>query len=763
MINPIKSLIETPKENYDLRDWRIWFSNAISIVFILLLPISFLSSFSKYLTEGKYYLIVLDLVFWVYLLIRAFNPAARLFNDVIWLFVLYLLTISFFLSLGPAYARPGWLVLCSSIAAIFYGVRGAIFSTLFNAAVLFLLFYVTAGYDGEWARAHQDGIENWAMFTVNLSLVAFGASIPVGFLINRLNNSLQAERTIKYELQATNEELTAANEELEAMNEEYEAQNHELIRYSNEIEQSSEYNRVLFSESGIPMVILDPATGRFTDCNDAAIKLYGFADKNELVGLSPIDVSAPLQYDGSESRVLSAKYIAKALDSGSILFPWLHRRSDGVLWDAEVHLMKFRLRDSDVMQFTLTDITDRKRAEEESRRSQAQLVHAQKMEAVGTLAGGIAHDFNNVLGGIIGSLDLLQMLLKRENLNNAEKITSFMKTASESSKRAAEIVRQLLTLSRKRGTEMVPVNVSNSMTNVINICKNSFPKSVELFCSPIDQRIQVLADPSQIEQVLLNLCVNASHSMTIMRGQGEAQGGKIHIEGGVITADQRFTALHPEAEAERAFVYVRITDTGVGIPGENLDRIFEPFYTTKPQDEGTGLGLAITYTIVKQHKGYIDVVSQSGEGSAFTVYLPVKSDASPRRINTEEPLISGSGTILVIDDEQSVLQVTREILEQFGFTVITAGTPLDGITLFDNEYKKIDAVILDNSMPDISGPDLYLSIRRINPSVRVMLSSGYMDEELIARCRELGISEFIDKPYTVEDLARKIRSLLDRK
>ncbi len=761
MRNPIRSLIESASGNYDLKDWRIWFTRVMALLMVALLPLSYYYSFPPYISSGKYHLLLVDVLLWTYLLLLAFVPAVyRSTGRFAWPLILYILTIVFFSSLGPDYARPGWIVLSSVILAIFFGTRGAYISALLNLLILLLLYFLVDASHPEWQLVREEGPANWLNFVVNLGLISFGAALSVGFLINRLDNSLQTERSIKSELQVSNEELRATNEELEAINEEYEAQNAELIRSSTELEQTSEYNRILFSDSGVPMVVLDPVSVRITDCNTAALRVYGFNNKSELIGLGPADLSPSTQYNGSDSHVACTEYIERAQKEGSVYFPWLHRRHDGTVWDAEIQLMSFCLLNSPMLQYTVLDISDRVRAEEEKRIAQNQLLHAQKMEAVGTLAGGIAHDFNNVLGGIIGSLDLLQMVLKREDLNESDKVDSYLHTARDSSLRAADMVKQLLALSRKRAMVMETVNIPKSLNNVISICRNSFPKSIEIELTEVSGPLFVYADDAQIEQVLLNLCVNASHAMTIMRDNDEQQGGKLRVSLDTLVSDSRFCSFHPGSEPGENYLRIAVSDTGTGISDEDKVRIFEPFFTTKGQNQGTGLGLAISYNIISQHKGYLDLESELQRGSTFYVYLPLLKTENEEADNHTNPPVCGNETIMIIDDELPILQVASAMLEQCGYSVISASNAESALITYRERYRDIDAVLLDNSMPGMSGPELFSSLKIINPGLRVMLCSGYMDEDLVTRCRAAGIREFVAKPYTIELLSRKIRNLL---
>ncbi|HDP80893.1 MAG TPA: response regulator [Spirochaetes bacterium] len=410
----------------------------------------------------------------------------------------------------------------------------------------------------------------------------------------------------------------------------------------------------------------------------------------------------------------------------------------------------------------MTDISDRKTAEEEKDRIQSQLVQAQKMEAIGTLAGGIAHDFNNMLGGIMGSLNLMELLLAREELQQRESIDKYIETSLGSCRRAADMTRQLLALSKKGDLRLMPTDINVSLRNVMEIAKSSFPKSITLDFAIADTPLRVMADPTQIEQVLLNLCVNASHAMTLMREDGSREGGTLAVRAGPVNGSAVPRPRHPDARAGEEYVGIAISDTGVGMDAETLDRVFDPFFTTKKKQQGTGLGLAMAYGIVRQHGGFITVRSTPGVGSVFTVYLPALNEAAADTAAEKKTgsIVRGSGRVLIFDDEKAILRVARGILEQCGYKTVTARSGPEGLEIYRREHRNIDGVLLDLSMPGMSGLEVYERLRAINPAVRVLLSSGYMEEDTLKKAGERGIKGFIHKPYTAEELSEKMSELL---
>ncbi len=409
-----------------------------------------------------------------------------------------------------------------------------------------------------------------------------------------------------------------------------------------------------------------------------------------------------------------------------------------------------------------SDITDRKKAERERALIHNQLVQAQKMEAVGTLAGGIAHDFNNILGGIMGSLNLMEILMERDEDDSREKMKGYMETAMKSTRRAADLTKQLLTLSRKSDPQPAPMDICGSLRNVLKICKNSFPKSVELYFRLPDEALKIHGDPSQIEQVFLNLCLNASHAMTIMRTGGERPGGTLKLTADCVFSDALMRARHPDAETDARYVRISISDTGVGMDEETKSRLFEPFYTTKNRSEGTGLGLAMVYGIIQQHRGFIDVYSRVDSGSTITVYLPAM-EGGPEE-SGEQPgnrvLVRGSGRLLVIDDEQAIRKVACDILEQCGYDVILAENGKEAIRIFEQRKGEINAVLLDFSMPGMSGLEVFEQIKSMDPSVKVILTSGFMENDMIKLADDMGIAGFLRKPFSAVELSTCLHKII---
>jgi PAS domain S-box-containing protein len=390
------------------------------------------------------------------------------------------------------------------------------------------------------------------------------------------------------------------------------------------------------------------------------------------------------------------------------------------------------------------DITEEKQSEDERRKLTIQLQQAQKMEAIGTLAGGIAHDFNNLLMAIQGNISL--MLFDTEpshphhrTLTNIEKLI----------RSGADLTSKLLGYARKGKYESRPLLLNDLLQETAETF-GRMRKDIRIEWNLAPDLKGIIADKGQVEQVLLNLFVNASDAMP--------GGGKLFLKTDTVTHREipyKGYAVHPGAYAR-----LTVTDTGVGIDKSIIDRIFDPFFTTKKMGRGTGLGLASAYGIVKSHNGYIDVVSEKGQGATFSVYFPA-TDARPA-VATEKNRKpeEGVGTILLVDDEAVVLEVTAAMIRRLGYTVLTAPSGRKAVENFSEHADRISVVILDMIMPEMSGGEVFDQLKRINPRVKVILASGFSMEGQAREIMNRGCDGFLQKPFTLEDISVRLRSLI---
>jgi len=388
-----------------------------------------------------------------------------------------------------------------------------------------------------------------------------------------------------------------------------------------------------------------------------------------------------------------------------------------------------------------TDVTEKKKIE-------AQFMRAQRMESIGTLAGGIAHDLNNILAPIMMSIDILK------TLSNDPQAKSILETIEVSSKRGADIVRQVLSFARGLEGERIEVQPKHLLKDLESIIKDTFPKDIRLQFSIPNDTWTILGDPTQIHQILLNLCVNARDAMP--------NGGNLQVGVENCVLDEQYAAMNIQAKAGR-YLKITVTDSGTGMSPELIDKIFEPFFTTKELNKGTGLGLSTVMAVVKSHGGMINVYSEPGKGTTFKVYLPAMETSSEGRKGLMEQAVlpRGSGeTILVVDDEASILTITSQTLQAFGYRVLTAIDGADAIAVYARNMTEIAVVLTDMMMPIMDGPAMIHALTRINPSVKIVAASGLNANGGVAKVSGMGVKHFLTKPYTAGTLLKTIRAIL---
>jgi len=488
-------------------------------------------------------------------------------------------------------------------------------------------------------------------------------------------------------------------------------------------------------------------TGNIQEANRAYQTLLGYSEE-ELLQQTYEDLT-PEKWHALEAGIVAEQVL---VNGHSQVYEKEYCRKDGTIFPVE--LRTFLLRDDTGrpvgMWAIVRDITERRRVEDEKARLESQLRQAQKMESVGRLAGGVAHDFNNMLSVILGYAELIKARLPVGD-PYLKDVLAIEKAAGHS----RDITRQLLAFSRKQIIEPRLMNLNDQITFSQNTLSRLIGEEIDLCFYPEKDLKRINFDPTQVDQILVNLVVNARDAMP--------DGGRLTIETANVLLDGAYCRKHLGFKPGD-YVLLEVSDDGVGMNKELLSHLFEPFFTTKEVGEGTGLGLATVYGMVKQNGGFINVYSEPGQGTTFKIYIPSVSEEVIRTEEIEEAQVAyGSGRVLLVEDEEMVREIAKEILEEIGYTVLVADTPQEAVSLCENKDTHIDLLLTDVVMPGMSGVELKKKIEIIRPGIKVLFMSGYTSNVIANRgVLEKGV-HFIQKPFRMKDLARKVREAIGEK
>ncbi|MGM0419287.1 MAG: PAS domain-containing hybrid sensor histidine kinase/response regulator, partial [Thermodesulfobacteriota bacterium] len=378
---------------------------------------------------------------------------------------------------------------------------------------------------------------------------------------------------------------------------------------------------------------------------------------------------------------------------------------------------------------------------------QKQLQQSRKLESIGQLAGGIAHDFNNMLSGIMGAAELVAA-----RNSSDEKTMKYTNMIIDAAAKSGNLTSKLLAFARKSTITKNTVDVHSLIRDTVSLLKRSVDKKVELQTDLKAENSIVKGDPSQLENVFLNLGINSSQAMP--------DGGKLVYSSKITEFDEHYCSVSPFDLSPGRYIEIEVRDTGTGIDKKNLDKIFDPYFTTKENGRGTGLGLAAVYGVVQQHKGSVSVYSETDHGTVFHINLPVVSAPHEKRTENKSDVFYGKGTILLIDDEKIIRNVGKNLLESFGYNVYLAENGKKGIELFEQIDSGIDLVILDMIMPEMNGKECFARLRSIDPGVKILMASGFSRDEDIKNLKEQGLSDFIRKPFQAAELSRAVYNII---
>jgi PAS domain S-box-containing protein len=497
------------------------------------------------------------------------------------------------------------------------------------------------------------------------------------------------------------------------------------------LRESEEHFRLLTEASFEGIVIHDK--GKILLANDRYYELFGY-EPDELAGKDAISLTATPD---------SVRRIRECIAEGNPgPYEVTGKKKDGTIFPMEIWSKMFQYQGQTARMSAIRDITEKKKLE-------GQLHHVLKMESIGTLAGGIAHDFNNIIGIILGNTELAMDDVPEWNparLNLEEILTACL--------RAKDVVRQLLSFARKTKLEKKPTNILPIVKDSLKLLRSSIPTSIELRQNIAKNVDTILADPTQINQVLINLCTNADHAMP--------DGGVIVVTLKNVELDEDTAAQYTDLNPGR-YVNLAVSDTGHGISLEEFDRIFDPYFTTKELGKGTGMGLAVVHGIVKGHNGLITVESELGKGTTFSIFFPAVKKEAIVETKTGEKLPTGGERILFVDDEVSLVKMGQQRLERLGYKVEATTSPIEALELFRSKPAQFDLVITDLTMPKMTGDKLVKEILNIRPDIPIILCTGFSDKIDEKKATAIGAADYIEKPLDKREFAFIIRKVLDIK
>ena len=615
--------------------------------------------------------------------------------------VLYLLGVGLLFMLGSSGAGYLWLFGASVMVGALIGLRASFIALMMNVVALAAVALFIAFGQPEWIVDPTNAVERWLVISLNFILLNMFVTLTTAMMLSGLQRALSKE-----------------------------------LEMGKSLRQSEERFRAAFRTSPDSIAISGLSDDRYVDINDGFTTMFGY-DRDAVIGRTIEDLKI---WDDPEDRQtlvqeLKAKGVVNNMEVRLVA-------KGGIVKTGLISASLFDYHGAPHVLSVTRDVTALKATER-------QLLQAQKMEAIGILAGGIAHDFNNILQVINGYAQLLT-LEKSETDPDYAQLGEIEKAVGH----AAQLVRQLLTFSRKAESKTVTLDLNKEIISIRKILERTLPKMIDINLHLGRELALVTADPVQIEQVLLNLGTNAADAMP--------DGGTLVIETENVTLTDDYVDTHVGARAGE-YVLLSVSDTGEGMDKDIVDHIFEPFFTTKEFGKGTGLGLASVYGIVKSYGGYISCYSEVGQGTTFKLYLPAaERQAVPEEKNAEGDLpTGGTETILLVDDEESIRTLASAVLGRFGYRVVTGASGEEALEVIGRTEGKIELIILDLGMPGMGGHKCLQEIRKNDPSAKVLIASGYSMNGQVKKSLETGAAGYIGKPYQINKLLRKVREILD--
>jgi PAS domain S-box-containing protein len=683
--------------------------------------------------EHLYFVGVLDIAIFLYVLTLLFsNRFSYTARSVSACAICYLAGMLLFIVIGPFGAGPVWLFTFPILAAVLIGVRAGIAGLVINTLTLVVISVPIYLGSPIWHYPATNSVEKWFVICVNFVLLNSLATISTATILRGLNKTLRKERQLKQTMSGHAQQLSDANlgmkREIAAREQATEAleQTHDIIRASPVVAftwRNSPGWPIEFVTENV-LILLGHTANELTTGEWLFSSVLHPGDLERITG--EVDRfsrdSTVTAFTHEPYRIISRDKNVKWVED----FTTIIRNSRG---EVEKYMG------------VVIDVSEKRKLED-------QLVQSQKMEAIGQLAGGVAHDFNNILTAITGFSELIVM-----DLTDDDPIRSDISEITNAADSAALLTRQLLAFSRKEIIDPKVLDINEAVSRSEKMLQRLIGEDIELAFIPKDGLWKVIFDPGQVEQILVNLAVNARDAM---RG-----GGKLTLETeNTVLKGENIASVGDDLSGE--YVMITVSDTGQGMDAETKRRIFEPFFTTKEKGKGTGLGLSTVYGILDQNQGSIAVYSEPGSGTTFQIYIPRSEVAEAAETFSEESEdLSGSETILVVEDQEMVRKLAKRTLEHYGYRVLTADDGIDALGICEKNDGEIDLVVTDVVMPRMSGKALFDNITKSQPELKVLFMSGYTEDAIAHHGVLEAGTNFIQKPFHGKAFAKKVRDVLD--
>jgi two-component system, cell cycle sensor histidine kinase and response regulator CckA len=736
-------------EKDSLTYWRVRILFAILSGGLMLCVFALILSITLVIRERLWGLGVFNVCAYVIATTLLFSNRIRYeIRATVTLFLLYATGVAIILLVGPLSGGPMWLFAFAVLVGVLLGSRAAVTALCVNAITLTIIGWLI--YTGKIGHAFPffSSFERMVAAGVNFIVLNGVAAISVAALVKGLVSTHQKERVLTRSLEREQAHLIEAKNKLEYEAEERKREIEERRNAEAALRESEERFRNL--ANSLPQVVFETdENGTLNFANQNAFELFGYSEKEIEKGLNVLQMLIPDDRDRAAESILRVfagesvggiEYTAMKKDGGT--FPLIAHANAIVRDDKPMGLRGI-----------IIDLTERKKAEAEKEKLEAQLQRAQKMEALGTLAGGVAHDLNNILSGTVSYPELLLLEIPEDS-----PLRKPILTIHESGKKAAAIVQDLLTLARRGVVNPEVVNLNDIISKYLKSPEyeklRAYHPGVEVKTHLEENLYNLSGSPVHLTKTIMNLVSNAAEAMTA--------GGSIRISSENRYVDRPINGYEDVAKGE--YVTLTVADTGIGISSEDIGRIFEPFYTKKKMGRsGTGLGMAVVWGTVKDHNGYIDVQSTEGEGTTFTLHFP----ATRKQSSQDESILSiqdymGEGeSILIVDDVKEQREIASSILKKLGYVPHSVSSGEEAV-----EYAKKnspDLLILDMIMnPGMDGFETYRKILELHPGQRAIIASGYSETARVKDARKLGAGAYVKKPYSLEEIGLTVRAQLDK-